>query len=635
MALWNLNVTRSHMIDDLSIANCPPLMAACTLSLYEKNIFRVTELPVDATAKDVSRQAQKQQMLAEMGGDFSSVKAPFALLNPPGEDQIREALARMKTPEDRIVDEFFWFWPEEWGNSKTDLAIQAMQTGDSQKAAEIWRADEKEGSFTAIHNLAILFHMAAVDWTVHQLNNVNSKSSHEEVKGYWQRSLERWEKVAKMEEIWDCMKDRVKSLNDEALTTGFIRRMRDELPMALDRVNAEAALAFAKMGDMEWAEYHVRLMNETHQGLDDVNATAELVLEPTRRRVRQYLEAAEEKVKEKRANGAELAMQLLEKCMPSMAIYDLFYGNEAHQRTDLFDEVADCAISLVVPYRNETGDDVRMIKILKLALDFASGASLREKIINNLSVGENNLDSKKFEPILEKLESLTSTKLNPAQKLSRIKAEIIPSLPSLAPARGQIYKAYNDLLDSVAISLRAISIDAHNDCNDFATAETAIQIALKLAVSKDLKTRLRADAAQVKKSAEGSSCHFCGVTVRNPLSSLDIAMYGNVTRSFGQVNYEKISVNVPRCVACKKKHSNSDKLGCGLAMLAIIIGALIGGVNDGNGVGGVMVGVLLGAIIYLIFTTIVNSINGYNKFKKYPAIVDMIRNGWAIGEKPS
>ena len=112
-------------------------------------------------------------------------------------------------------------------------------------------------------------------------------------------------------------------------------------------------------------------------------------------------------------------------------------------------------------------------------------------------------------------------------------------------------------------------------------------------------------------------------------------MYGNVTRSFGQVNYEKISVNVPRCVACKKKHSNSDKLGCGLAMLAIIIGALIGGVNDGNGVGGVMVGVLLGAIIYLIFTTIVNSINGYNKFKKYPAIVDMIRNGWAIGEKPS
>jgi hypothetical protein len=400
-------------------------------------------------------------------------------------------------------------------------------------------------------------------------------------------------------------------------------------------VNAEAALAFAKMGDMEWAEYHVRLMNETHQGLDDVNATAELVLEPTRRRVRQYLEAAEEKVKEKRANGAELAMQLLEKCMPSMAIYDLFYGNEAHQRTDLFDEVADCAISLVVPYRNETGDDASMIKILKIALDFASGASLREKIINNLSVGENNLDSKKFEPILEKLEFLTSTTLNPAQKLSRIKAEIIPSLPSLAPARGQIYKAYNDLLDSVAISLRAISIDAHNDCNDFATAETAIQIALKLAVSKDLKTRLRADAAQVKKSAEGSSCHFCGVTVRNPLSSLDIAMYGNVVRSFGQVNYQKISINIPRCEACKKKHSNSDKLGCGLAMLAIIIGALIGGVNDGNGVGGVMVGVLLGAIIYLIFTTIVNSINGYNKFKKYHAIVDMIRNGWAIGEKPS
>ena len=112
-------------------------MEACTLSLYDKNIFRITELPVDASAKDVSRQAQKQQMLAEMGDNTSSVKAPFAPLHSPDEDQIREALARMKMPEDRIVDEFFWFWPEEFGNSKADPAIQAMLSGDSEKAAEI------------------------------------------------------------------------------------------------------------------------------------------------------------------------------------------------------------------------------------------------------------------------------------------------------------------------------------------------------------------------------------------------------------------------------------------------------------------------------------------------------------------
>jgi hypothetical protein len=623
------------MSDELSTAGCPPLMAACTLSLYEKNIFRVTDLPVDATAKDVSRQAQKQQMLAEMGGGSSSVKAPFALRYPPNEDQIREALARMKTPEDRIVDEFFWFWPEEFGNSKSDPAIQAMLTGDSQKAADIWRAGEKEGSYTAIHNIAIMYHMAAVDWTIHQLKHVNSDESYEEVKGYWDRSFRRWEKVVEMEEIWDCMKHRVRSMDDEALTTGFIRRMRSELPMALDRVNAEAALAFAEMGDMEWAEYHVRLMNETHQGLDDVEATAELVLEPTRKRVRQYVDSAEEKGRGKRAKGAELAKELLEKCKPSMAIYDLFHGKEAHQRADLFDTVADCAKNLVGAYWNETKDNTETIKVLKAALAFASGISLREKITDYLSNAENNLDSQKFTPIFEKLESISESTLNPAQKFSRIKADVLPSLPSLAPASGQASAAYNALLDSVAITLRGISIDAHNERNDFTTADAAIQVALRLAVSEDLKSRLSADAVQVKKSVKASSCHFCGVTGCKAESSLDIAMHGDVQRSYGRVNFQKTTVSIPRCDACKKKHSKSDSLGCGLAILVIIIGALIGGANDGIWVGGVIIGGILGFIFYLIFTGIANSVNGYNKFKKHPAIVDMFRKGWAIGEKPS
>lgn len=617
------------MSDELSTAGCPPLMAACTLSLYEKNIFRVTELPVDATAKDVSRQAQKQQMLAEMGGESSSVKASFALLHPPNEDQIREALARMKTPEDRIVDEFFWFWPEEFGNSNSDPAIQAMLTGDSQKAAEIWRKGEKKGSFTAIHNLAIMFHMAAIDWTIHQLKHDNSEEYYEEVKGYWQRSFDRWEKVAEMEEIWDCMKDRVRSMDDEALTTGFIRRMRSELPMALDRVNAEAALAFAEMGDMEWAEYHVRLMNETHQGLDDVEATAELVLEPTRRRVRQYVDSAEEKVKGNRAMGAELAKQLLGKCQPSMAIYNLFHGNEAHQRADLFDEVAACATSLVIGYQIETGDNIRFVEILKTSLDFASGSSLREKIIHNLSIGENNLDSKKFEPIFEKLKSFSGSTLNPAQKLNRIKAEVLPSLPSLAPARGKISTAYNALLDSVAISLRAISIDAHNDRNDFATAESAIQIALKLAVSEDLRSRLRADVLQVKKSIEDSSCHFCGVTGCKEVSSLDIPMYGDVQRGYGQVNFRKAKVSIPRCNACKNKHSNASALAWSLAIVsAIIVAFLTAGI-------GLIISPIVGIIAYKISISIANSSNGYNSYSKHKEVVDLLRKGWAFGEKPS
>ncbi len=611
-------------------------MAACTLALYEKNIFRVTELPVDATAKDVSRQAQKQQMLAEMGGGESSIKTAFALLQPPDDDQIREALARMKTPEDRFVDEFFWFWPEQFGNSNADPAIKAILSGNSDKAAEIWREGEKKGSFTAIHNLAVMFHMAAVDWTIHQLRKVISEDDGKEIQAYWQRSFKRWEKVADMEEIWDCMKERVKSMDDDALTTGFVRRMRDELPMALDRVNAEAALAFAEKADMRWAEYHVRLMNETHQGLDDVEATAELVLEPTRKRVRQYVESAEQKAENTPESGAELAKQLLMKCKPSMAIYDLFHGKEAHQRADLFDQVAACATKLAINYQQETGDNIKFIEVLNAALDFASGASVREKIIENLSIGENNLEFEKFEPIFEILKSLSESNFDPKRKLNRINTQVLPLLPSLSPPLGGDFTTFDALMDSIAITLRGISVDAHNEKNDLVTAKSAIQIAARLATSLDLKTRIRADAAQVQKSLDASACHFCGASGCKSDTSLSIAMYGDVVRSYGQVNYRQGSIGVPRCKNCSRKHSEAEQLGCGLAIFAIIVGMLIG-VSSGNDnwIGGLFGGCVVGVLLLFGVSALAKFVNGYYKFHKYSAIVALKKKGWKVGGGPS
>ncbi len=607
-------------------------MAACKLYLYEKNIFRVTELPVDATAKDVSRQAQKQQMLAEMGSNTAAAKTSFALLQAPDEDQVREALARMKTPEDRFVDEFFWFWPEEFGKSSTDPAIQAILSGNSDQAAKIWREREKEDSFTAIHNLAVMFHMTAIDWTIHQLTKVIAEKDLDEIKGYWQRSFERWEKVAEMEEIWDCMKGRVKSMNDEALTTGFVRRFRDELPMALDRVNAEAALAFAEKRDMEWAKYHVRLMNETHQGLDDVEATAELVLEPTRKRVRQYLNSAEQEGENSPERGAELAMHMLSKCKPSLEIYDLFHGKEVHQRADLFDEVASIATSLAIGYQLETEDDIDFVKVLNTALDFASGASVREKIIHNISIGEDNLESQKFKPIFDKLKHLSESDYDPKQRLKRVKVQILPLLPSLAQASENDSKAFNALVDSIAITLREISIASHNEENDVTTAESAIQIALRLAKSVDLKTRLRADAAEVNKSVQDSACHFCGSSGCKPETSLDISMFGEVTRSYEQVNFRTTTIRIPRCKVCERKHSEAGKLGCGLALIAIFVGALFGGARNWGG--GMFVGCIVGLLIHFLVTTIARILNGYNKFHKYPAIVTMTKKGWQVGDKP-
>jgi hypothetical protein len=488
-------------------------MEACTLELYKKNIFRVTGLPVDATSKEVSRQAQKLQMLDEMGGGVTGPPPAFSLAVPPTTDEIRAALSRMKEPEHRIVDEFFWYWPEEYGESKSDPAIQAMLAGDTDSAFRLWEDREKSGSHVAQHNMAIMYHMFAVDWTNYHVSYDIDQNLDDQIKGYWRNSFERWEELIERDEVWDMLKARIRSLEDEALTTGFVRRMLKQLPSALDKVNAEAALRLAEQGRLDWARFHVDFMNETHQGLDDVESTSEMVLEPTKNRVEQHLESFEQQADKNPAKGAELANKLLADCRPMMDLFDLFHGKDAHQRNDLFDKVAETVLEMVISHQRSTGDNKAFVTLLQKALKFASGAHVRERILKNISIGDGNLKGQLLEPIFKSLKSIQESSDRQKAKLAAITENIIPKLPEVASKIGPDSEMCKNLFDSIAITLRGISVDANNLENDYLTAWRAVQLALKLTKSQELKTRLQGDMQQLNANIS------VAITNRKPASS--------------------------------------------------------------------------------------------------------------------
>src|SRR5262249_34753933 len=135
-----------------------PLLDVATKDLYRKNAFRITGLPVDATARDIGKHAEKLKVLAELGQD-PQPNAAFPLRPSPTVEDIRDAIQRLKDPEKRLIDEFFWFWPENFGESRSDAGIQALEKGDLDTAVAIWMSKRKhpvEG-VVATHNLALIF----------------------------------------------------------------------------------------------------------------------------------------------------------------------------------------------------------------------------------------------------------------------------------------------------------------------------------------------------------------------------------------------------------------------------------------------------------------------------------------------
>jgi hypothetical protein len=560
-------------------SSCTPLMEACTLTLYQKNIFRVTGLPVDATSKEVSRQAQKLQMLEEYSGGTAGPQAAFPLAVPPTTDEIRAALSRMKEPEHRIIDEFFWYWPEEFGASKSDPGIQAVLAGDSEGAVQFWRDREKSGSRVAQHNMAIMYHMYAVDWTNYQLSASVDKEAEETIRGYWRRSFERWEKLVHDDRFWNILKERIRSLNDEALTTGFVRRMSKDLPEALDRINAEAALMLAEQGHIESARFHVNFMRETHQGFDNVDGTSEMVLEPTKKRVEQHLRSSLTQAKKDPKRGSELAASVMANCRPLMSIFDLFHGKEAHQRSELFDEVAEGVLTLLVGHQRATGDNETFVNLMEQALCFATGIRVRERIIENISIAKGNLEGEMVAPLFKILHSISESGKTAKEKLTMIQNVVLGSLASIESKLGRGSDTYRELADSVALAVRGISIEAHNDSSDFQTANAAIRLALVLCRSSEIKERIESDIIALRESEESHKCVVCNTRAPDPNCTLEIPI--------GQLPLEvqmkllldqkkERTVKFPQCRQCAEKRTRKSKpnsSGClVLIMLPIICG---------------------------------------------------------------
>src|SRR5271166_2724640 len=161
----------SQLLKKENRIECRPLLEAAHIGIYRQNPFRITGLSVDASPKAISRHADKLKMMEELGQGQGANSAAFALDPPPSVDQIRESIQRLKDPEHRIIDEFFWFWPERSAEGGEDPAIQAIVRGDSLKAYELWleRENHPDNGFIASHNIAVMFHLVALDWTLYQL----------------------------------------------------------------------------------------------------------------------------------------------------------------------------------------------------------------------------------------------------------------------------------------------------------------------------------------------------------------------------------------------------------------------------------------------------------------------------------
>ena len=181
-------------------------------SLYRANAFRLIGLPVEASAQDVRRRAEALRMSESIGAAPPPGFEPLPPTERPSADEVREALQRVQDPETRVVEELFWFWPMNPGESRIDRALAATAAGDFATACGLWRNTPAGG--VGLHNLAVLSHAVALDHeageTRQALDLVDEDRDY--LQRLWRQTHLDWTAVLDEPAFWQRFADRIREV---------------------------------------------------------------------------------------------------------------------------------------------------------------------------------------------------------------------------------------------------------------------------------------------------------------------------------------------------------------------------------------------------------------------------------------
>lgn len=363
------------------------LRESATPELYRRNGFRVLELPVDATPREVNRRRQMSEMAASSGMTLQPGAGRCFPLDPePDEFAVRDAVQRFGDPEHRLVDEFFWFWPHEHGQSRSDQGLQQLTSGDHERASAIWSEQEANRSISHVstHNLAVLHHLLVLEWENGDGRENASGEAQARAKQLWELAFHRWKRLLDEEPFWQRLTERIREFDDPRLTAGTARRLRSSLPAALLGINARLVLRAVELGNDRVAQRLVDVIGRSGFSEDVIADGLRQAVAPVRARVKTLCAAAEQSLSIDAIHADHACRQLLDSVRPLLVGLDSLLKPGDPTRDVAHDEVAEHALRCQVAFVRATDNWNVSLALLERAAAVAASESVKKKLQGEL-----------------------------------------------------------------------------------------------------------------------------------------------------------------------------------------------------------------------------------------------------------
>jgi hypothetical protein len=361
-----------------------PLFAIANSNLYQTNAFRLAGLQVSATAREIKRAYQEFSLYKELGRSW--VPASFiSHIVDPSDDEREAAFTQIGNPEQRLLQEFFWFWRD----GDADDAFAAVQAKDQDRPVKEWRrrSGVSDPNGIASHNLAVFNHLMA-------LQTEGSKLLGRPVVApdFWKDAFNYWHAVVENSRFWDCFIQRIRHVNDPRVTPDLAEKIWASLPEAILYINAANAVRAAEAGDFVEAARQRQLMYGAGLGKQNADKALNRALTPLMQHLTLLCSQAKSQVETNPTRGIEVVRDLDGAKSPLLKTLNCLVGADDPRRSAAHDEVAFAIRGCLIDYVNKTKAWSGALPLFENCLALAQEPSLRATLSEDIAILHGNLD---------------------------------------------------------------------------------------------------------------------------------------------------------------------------------------------------------------------------------------------------
>jgi hypothetical protein len=130
------------------------------MNIVSNNPFRILDLPITASERQIERQINSLAAFAAMGkAKPFDTDFPFLPIVERSSDVIEEAKKQIERSEGKFLSSLFWFWRK---NDADESALGALRNGDIGRGIQILEEyisnkNVTENNFSSVKNLSILY----------------------------------------------------------------------------------------------------------------------------------------------------------------------------------------------------------------------------------------------------------------------------------------------------------------------------------------------------------------------------------------------------------------------------------------------------------------------------------------------